>query len=245
MLPYNSFFSWKLGPITIQSYGLMVALGFLITISLIQKKFKGKQNKEHVNNIGIIAIVVGIIGSRISYVLVNINEFFPNNLVNVFDFFSGGLVWIGGFISAVIGIYFYVKKNDLDFWKFADKIAPLLALGHAFGRIGCVLGDGGHVGKITNVPWCFDIEGACRHVSAWYSAIYLIGLFFVLSTFEKKKVYKGFVFHSYLLLYGIGRFLIDFIRIDPRYFGLTATQWICGVFVIISSVLIYKKFKHK
>lgn len=245
MLPYYSFFSWKLGPITIQSYGLLVALGFFIAISLIQKKFRSKKNKAHANNIGIIAIVGGITGARIAYVLNHLGEFSLGNLLDIINVFSGGLSWIGGFIFAVFCIYLYIRKNKLDFWKYADKIAAPLALGHAFGRIGCILGDGGHVGKITTVPWCFNVEGVCRHVSAYYSAIMLFGMYFILKKIESKKIYKGFVFQLYLVLYGIGRFFIDTIRIDPRYFGLTTAQWACLAMIITGSVLIYKGIKRR
>ena len=225
MLPYHSFYFWKLGPVTIQSYGLMMALGFLAGTWILARQFKGKTEKEHAYNLAIIAIVAGVIGSRILYFIENPGEL--SSFWIFFHFWEGGLSWFGGFLGGLIGCLAYIKLKRLSFWNVADKMAPALAIGHAFGRIGCILGDGGHVGKVTTMPWGFDVNGlgVGRHVTAWYELIGLLILFGVLMAMRKKKPYTGFIFQSYLMGYGLIRFVSDFFRTDPTYFGLTIAQF--------------------
>ena len=225
MLPYHSFISWKLGPVTIQSFGLMMALGFLVATYVIARQFRGKEEKEHAYNLAIIAIVAGVIGSRILFFVENPLEF--ASIWSFFRFWDGGLSWFGGFLGGLLGCLAYIRVKGLGFWNVADRMAPALALGHAFGRLGCILGDGGHVGKITTMPWGFDVNGigVSRHVTAWYEMLGLLALFGILMAFRKKKPYTGFVFHSYLIGYGLLRFVSDFFRADPTYLGLTIAQY--------------------
>ena len=238
MLPYHSFISWKLGPLTIQSFGLMMALGFLAAIYLFAKQFKSEKERDIAYNIGIIAIVSGVLGSRLMFVVQN-----PSALSSAwafFNFWEGGLSWFGGFIAAVIACAVYIRLKGWDFLKTADKLAPSIALGHAFGRLGCILGDGGHVGKLTTMPWGFDVNGEIRHVTAWYEMIGLLILFCGLTLARKKLkgMYKGFMFGLYLVGYSVIRFVSDFFRVDPTYYGLTLAQYFCMIGFIAGAVLI-------
>lgn len=239
MLPYRSFFSWNLGPITIQSFGLMFSIAILVAIYFILKEFKTKKQQDHIYNITIIAIIAGIAGARIVYVIENWS-IFSGNLLSMFNFIDGGLSWFGGLIGGFLGVALYLKLKKLDFWRYADVFAPSLAIGQAVGRIGCILGDGGHVGKLTNMPWGFNVNGEIRHVTAWYSAINLVILFLILRKLKASKPFKGFLFLFYLTYYSTTRFIIDLLRIDQRYFGLTLTQYICVVIFFTSGTLLIK-----
>jgi phosphatidylglycerol---prolipoprotein diacylglyceryl transferase len=238
MLPYHSFISWKLGPFTIQSFGLMMALGFLAAIYVLAKQFKSKEDKEHAYNLAIIAIVAGVLGARLLFFVEN-----PGELTGIgafFSFWDGGLSWFGGFFGGLLGCLSYIRTKGLGFWNIADKMAPALAIGHAFGRVGCILGDGGHVGKVTTMPWGFDVDGlgVGRHVTAWYELIGLLALFGVLMSIRKKKPYTGFVFHSYLIGYGLLRFVSDFFRTDITYsLGLTLAQYASIALMVVGVVM--------
>lgn len=225
MLPYHSFISWKLGPFTIQSYGLMMAIGFLVGIYLFARRFKTENGRETAYNLGIIIIIAGILGSRLLYVLQNPGM--VSGIIGFFSFWDGGLSWFGGFLGALIACAIYIRLKGLDFWDTADRLAPSIAIGHAFGRIGCILGDGGHVGKLTTMPWGFDVNGEIRHVTAWYELVGLLVLFGLLLLIGKRRWQKGFVFGAYMVGYGLIRFVSDFFRIDPTYYGLTMAQYFC------------------
>jgi phosphatidylglycerol:prolipoprotein diacylglycerol transferase len=245
MLPYHSFISWKLGPLTIQSFGLMMALGFLAAIYLFARQFKTEKEKDTAYNIGIITIVFGVLGSRLLYVAQNPGAL--GSALSFFNFWEGGLSWFGGFFGAVIACAVYIRLKGLNFWAIADKLAPSIALGHAFGRLGCILGDGGHVGKLTAMPWGFDVNGEIRHVTAWYEMIGLLLLFGVLMLARKKSRWmrKGSMFGLYLAGYGVIRFVSDFFRVDPIYLGLTAAQYSCIVMFIAGTGLIAVNLMRK
>jgi len=244
-LPYYSFISWKLGPLTIQSYGVFVAIAFLAGMFLAVKEAKKRKiNTEHVYDLTFYILIGGIIGARIAHVI----EYWHNfgNFIDIFKIWQGGMSFFGGFLGALLLAFVYIKLKKLDFWKIADLFTLPLVLGHAIGRIGCILGDGGHVGRLTTMPWGFLVNGEVRHVTAYYSFVFLILLFALLFKIKDKKIIKenaGSLFLAYLLVYSIGRFVIDLFRADPAYAGLTITQWFLTAAFLISSILLYKKWK--
>ncbi len=242
MLPYKSFISWKIGPLTIQSFGVMFAIAIAVGVYLAIKQLKTKEEKEHGYNIALLAVVFGLIGSRLLHVL-QYWDSYKGNWFSIINFIEGGLIWYGGLIGGLLASIVYIKIKKLDFWKLADIIAPSLAIGQAIGRIGCILGDGGHVGKLTTMPWGFNVNGEIRHVTAWYSMINLFVLFFILIKLRKRKPFTGFLFLFYMFYYSITRFVIDFYRIDLTYYGLTLTQYICVLMFIISGCLLFLKLR--
>jgi len=179
------------------------------------------------------------------YVLGSWSYFFPNDILSIFKIWEGGLSWVGGLIGGIVAGFLYIRFNKLKFWKYADAVAPSIAIGHAIGRIGCILGDGGHVGKLTTMPWGFLVNGEIRHVTAWYGLIIESFNFFILWKLRKKKYYDGFLLMLYILLYSTFRFIIDFFRVDPTYYYLTATQWILIVLFLISGYFLFKNLKGK
>lgn len=246
MLPYKSFISFNLGPLTIQSWGLMVAIGFLIAIAMaVHEAKKQKIKPENIYNIAFIAIITGIIGARLGFVLQEWG-YYSNNLIDIFKIWKGGMGFLSGFLIALLFVYLYIKRNNWNFWKYVDIVTPAIVIGQAFGRIGCILGDGGHVGRLTNMPWGFLVNNEVRHVTAWYSLIGLIMVYFILFAIKSKKYKQGTVFLSYLMLYSVMRFIVDIFRIDPRYFGLTAMQTIAIPVFLIAGYIVLKKYrKHK
>ena len=244
-LPYYSFISWKLGPLTIYSYGLFVAIAFLAGIFLAVKGAKKRNiSTEQIYDLIFYIIIASIIGARIAYVIEYWHNF--DSFIDIFKIWEGGLSFIGGFIGALIAVFAYVKLKKLDFWRYADLFTPAIVLGHAIGRIGCILGDGGHIGKLTSMPFGALVNGEARHLTALYEFIFLALLFAFLIKAKDRKVFKkskGLLFLAYLAAYSTGRFVIDLLRIDPRYFGLTMTQWLLTAIFLISGCLIIKKLR--
>src|SRR3989338_4122135 len=246
-LPYHSFISWKLGPLTIQSYGMFVAIAFLAGIFLAVKEAKKRKiNLEQVYDLSFYILIGGIIGARVAHVIEYWHNF--DGLIDIFKIWQGGLSFFGGFLGALLLAFVYIKAKKLDFWEYIDLFTPSLVIGHAIGRIGCILGDGGHVGKLTTMPWGFLVNGEVRHVTAYYSFIFLIPLFIFLFNIKNKKFIRenpGSLFMIYLFIYSIGRFVIDLFRADPTYAGLTITQWFLTTAFFLSLVLLYRKWKKQ
>lgn len=226
---------FSLGSINIYTWGLFAALAFFFAYFYIF--FQNKSKK--ILNLCIYILLGAIIGARLL-------NFFSNpydSILHIFELWEGGLDIYGGFLGGFIFGLIYIKKNKLRFWKTADILAPAIVLAIAIGRIGCTLGDGGHLGKSTNFFLGTLVNGVVRHYTAVYSVIALFILFILLLILRKKKPFTGFLFIFSMIYYSIVRFLIDLTRIDSTYSGLTIAQYGCIGLFIISSILLIRKFK--
>jgi phosphatidylglycerol:prolipoprotein diacylglycerol transferase len=240
-LPYKSFITFDLGPLTISAYGIMIAVAFASAILFAAWAAKKKKlDPEHIYGLGIWIIISAIVASRFFYVLGNWQDFAANP-IEILAFWRGGLSFIGGFVGALAASYLYLKKHKLQFWKYADVAAPAIALGHVFGRIGCILGDGGHIGKITTMPWGVIVEGQLRHMTALYDMIAELIIFGILIYLLKRKSFEGFLLPSYVMLYCSQRFFTDFLRIDQIYLGLTGTQYTCILLFLAFGIFVLRK----
>lgn len=256
MLPYDQITQFNIGPVVLQAWGTMVALGFIVGILVALRE--GKRvgyNIDHLLNIAILAFGGSLIGSRLMYVALFPEEF--SGPVSVMKIWNGGMVYYGGFILALALILWYIKAKKLNFWKAADIVAPGLAIGLAIGRLGChMIRD--HIGEITTVPWAVEWGGEIRHETAMYCVIAnFVGFLLIWFWWRKKDWFDGAVFLLYLIWYSVTRFIIDFFRAsdiptaDPRFFdsvyfkGLTISQLISiGIIAIAIYFLIRLRDKQ-
>lgn len=253
MFYYKSFLSIDLGFIKIQAWGLLVAIAFLVGLWLAVKEAKRKkQNVEIIYGIITIMLVGGMLGSRIFYVIEEWS-YYSTHLIDIIQIWDGGLSFFGAFITVLILIFFYLKKKKVKVLSYMDALAPSIAIGHAIGRIGCIFGDGGHLGKATTKPWGSiilnkesELYNEARHLTSLYEMVELSLIFVVLYLLRKKKYFEGFLFSIYAVMYSFARFFTDFYRIDPVYFGLTIAQWTSiGLFVIFGTFIIVNRNKIK
>ncbi len=143
---------FQIGPIPIYSYGLMMAIAFLVADFLVAREFKRlRLNVNYANEMVVLAVVSGIIGAKILYLLENFSDFIESPLEMIFS--AGGLTWYGGFILAFIVLFAYVKRKKLPVLKVMDAVSPAVALGYGIGRIGCHLSGDGDYGIPTSLPW--------------------------------------------------------------------------------------------
>lgn len=232
-----------LGFLKIYSWGFMVAVAFIVATILSAKEAKRKKiDHEKIYSLLIYIIIGAIIGSRIGYLLFDLNNI--ANFLDIFKFWEGGLSFHGGFVGGILSGFFYVKKNRLNFWEIADVIAPSIPLAQAIGRIGCFL-RGCCYGIETALPWGINYLGETRHPTQIYSSIALFLIFIFLSKQKYKKNFNGALFLTYIIIYSVFRFFIEFIRVEPRVlFGLTGAQIVSIVFFVIA-IFIFLRFKKK
>ena len=242
MLPYATFNEIHIGPVTFYVWGIMVALGILVGLILASREAKRKKlDPEEIYNIGIISVVSGILGARLVFALEN-----PGALTSFWDFFrvwEGGLAFHGGFLGALGVGFLYIKIKKLDFPKYLDTLAPSIAIGHAIGRIGCIL-TGLHLGKETTSPLGVYYDGTVRHLTPLYEMVGLIVLFVILMKIRGKEGIEnkdGFLFAIYLTSYSALRFVVEFFRADPVYYGLTIAQYITAVLFLAGVSIIFLK----
>jgi len=232
---------FRIGPLTIYSYGLMVALGFLAGIGIaIWLAKREKIATEKILDLAVYVLIASVVGARLFYVIEFWPEFITNPL-NVFFVWQGGLVFYGGLLLAVITILIYAQASKINVWKLLDIIAPATALGYAIGRIGCFL-NGCCYGIECSLPWAvsFPNLAGLRHPTQIYASLtglLIFGLLMVLWRFRK---FEGQVFCAGLTMYGIYRFSIEFVRVNPRYIlGLSMAQWGSILLVIIGLSIYY------
>jgi len=215
---------FKIGWFELHSYGLFLALAFLTAI-IRAKKFG--INPSIIMDLSMVIIISSLIGSRFLYVILHIEEFRGKylDIINPFqssgEFGIAGLTMLGGVIFALFSTIFYTRIKNLSFLKTADILSPSIALGVGITRIGCFL-NGCCYGVECNLPWgmVFSPESPAGyhfydiaiHPTQLYSSLGGFIIFFILIYIGKHKIFNGIIFYSFLILYSIDRFIIDFFR---------------------------------
>ena len=236
MIPYFQFTTISLGPITIQVWGLMVSLGIMAGIAavyLLAQKFSLSTNV--VLDMAIWAVIGGLLGGRIFFVLFYSPEHFLQYPLDVLKFWQGGASSLGGFAGAFVAILLYLKKYHLTFREilpYLDIMSLGLWLGWGIGRLGCFLIHD-HIGRLSNFFMAVNFPGGARHDLGLYDSILgfiLLGIYLLLS----KKLIRtraGLLAACSFISYAVIRFFLDFLRatdlayVDVRYAGLTPAQW--------------------
>lgn len=205
---------FNLGPLTIYSYGLMVGLGFVIATILAAKQ-AGRYgiSQERITTLSLVILIAGVAGGRVLYVILN-RAYFISNPLECFMITRGGLVFYGGAAFAFLASVIYVKRARLAVMGTADVLAPFIPLGHAIGRIGCLLNGCCYGEAASGFFGVVFQDGVVRIPTQIYSSFYLMLLYVLLKSLLKARRFTGEVFFSYLILYSAGRFFIEFLRAD-------------------------------
>ncbi len=246
MIPYNIIPMFHIGFLHINMYGIMFALGALVATLLAAHIAKKRGiNKEVIYDLALYMLVGGIIGARLVYVIFYWPADVPLGFFDIFKIWQGGIAFFGGLIGGILALYIYTRKHKLNFWVYADIFTVPLIAGHILGRFGDYF-TGGHPGKVTNLPWAIYMDNALRHPVVLYEILGLLAILAIVSALMKKGLFDGFVFASYTMLYSAQRIVLDYFRIestDPRFLGLTPSQFISIALLIAAICFIAIKLK--
>jgi phosphatidylglycerol---prolipoprotein diacylglyceryl transferase len=257
-----------LGPLTIPTFGLMVATGLLVAAYVLQadfdrrraylpptKKSKGEQVERKDEGFLIIGIAgfAGLVGARLYHVLESPSEFFADPWPLLFSRF--GFAWFGGFLGGLIALIILARYLKIPLFEFLDICSPAAAVGYAIGRIGCLLSGDGDYGRPTSLPWGMSFPNGVVPTTDRVHPTPLYELFIWLAiaaflwhmgkrTLQNRRA-RGEIFCGYLILTGVARFLIEFIRINPRsFFGLSNAQ-AASLASILAGVALLWRIKSK
>lgn len=211
----------SIGPFEVRYYGLFFVLGFIFAYFILNHLSKTRSidlSKDDIIDYLIYVIIGTIIGARLFYVLIYNLPFYLENPADIFAVWKGGLSFHGGFIGAIASLFFYCKKKKVKFYTMLDISVIPLALGLSLGRIGNFI-NGELPGRVSNVPWAVkfpDYDGF-RHPSQIYASIKDLVIFFVLWAVKDRKLPPGLLFWSFVVMYSIFRFTVEFFRApDPQ-----------------------------
>jgi phosphatidylglycerol---prolipoprotein diacylglyceryl transferase len=234
--------AFELGPVTIYWYGVFVAIGFMAafwTASWLARR-EGLP-PEIISSLAPWLIGGAIVGARLFYVITYWNtEFVGKPIWEIFMLRRAGLVFYGGFIGAAVASIFYARYRGVNVWKLADVAGPSVALGHVFGRFGCLM-TGCCFGKPSTLPWAIQFpqdhwtQGIPVHPTQMYEAGLNLLLFFGLLWLYRRKNFDGQIMAVYLAGYAVLRSVVEVFRGDHQvlFFGgaLTPAQFVSiGIF---------------
>jgi phosphatidylglycerol:prolipoprotein diacylglycerol transferase len=234
----------------------MVALGFLAGLwTASRRSLREGIAAEKILDLGPWLIIGAIAGARLLFVLTFWREEFAGKpLLEIFAVWRGGLVYYGGLIGASLACVFYARLKQLPLWKLADILAPSIALGHVFGRLGCLL-NGCCYGKACNLPWAihFPADNPLHppttpvHPTEIYESLLNLALYAALAWMFRRKKFDGQIFSTYLVCYAVLRSFVEIFRGDYppyQYFlgWLTPAQVVSiGIFIVGLGLFLIRK----
>lgn len=241
------FFS--IGPITIYWYSIMILLALVIGYSIIIRYCKKEgMDSSIISDMLCYLVVFSILGARVYYVLFNFS-LFKDDLIGIFKIWNGGIAIYGAIIAGVIYIYYYCKKNNINFIKMLDIFSLSLLLGQAIGRWGNFFNSEAY-GGITSYSALKDlmipefiirgmyIDGAYREPTFLYESLWcLLGVVILFIIRKKYSKVIGRQLYFYLMWYGIGRFFIEGLRSDSLYFYDFRISQIVSIIIIIIGII--------
>ena len=254
-----NIFGFEFNPV-INSYGFMLMMAFYSCYYFLNKDLKRLGYDSNLSgDIVFAAAVGGILGSKIYYLIENFDRVIADPTGMIFS--GAGLVFLGGLMGGTLGVTFVINKNNLSWITFADIVAPLLILGYAIGRIGCFL-VGDDYGLPTHLPWGIEFPNGLPpstysifqtyypwvnldnfepgvlsvHPTPIYETIIGGLIFYYLYQKRTSVTIVGSLFFTYLILAGTERFIVEFLRVNEKYFiGLSGAQMISILMITIGA----------
>ncbi len=235
----------RVGPLTIYSYGLLMAVAFLTAAYLTSRELSRKGlDGDLASTMVFWAAVGGLIGARLLAIIDDWGGFVQDPLHSLLS--GSGFVWYGGLIGGFIAVSWTIRRHGLPWLVTVDCIAPGLVLAHGIGRIGCQLAGDGDWGAETTLPWGMAYPNAIVgwpyppgvrvHPTPVYELLAYTAVFCVLWSIRKRKHADGTVFWLYLMLASGARLSIEFVRINPPVLlGLTQAQLISLALALIGA----------
>jgi phosphatidylglycerol:prolipoprotein diacylglycerol transferase len=257
-----------IGPLTIHFYGIIIMLGVMLAAWLASRLLaKYGENPDVVWDALPWIIIFGIVGARIWHVLTpqasalaigqTTNYYFSHPL-DALAVWNGGLGIPGAIIGGAIALYIYCRKTKLSFGIMTDAIAPGLALAQAIGRWGNFVNQELY-GSPSTLPWAITIDPAYRlpayqnvatyHPLFLYESIWNLlnmGLLLWMGKKFKEILRPGDIFLTYLIIYPVGRFMLEFLRLDPSpVAGININQTLMAITAVSASVILLIRLKNR
>ncbi|TAN38192.1 MAG: prolipoprotein diacylglyceryl transferase [Nitrospirae bacterium] len=246
----------KIGPVTVHTYGFLIAVGFLVALWLAVRQAKRTGvPEEKIIDLAFYCLVAAVAGSRLFFILTNFS-YYQGHLLDIFKIWEGGLVFYGGLLCAVpVGLWI-VRRYALPIWKTFDIFAPSIAIGHAIGRLGCFCAGCCHGRPAEGLPWAvifsdphtLAIRGVPLHPTQLYESAAEFLNFLFLVTLRKRQSFDGQLFFVYIMNYAVIRAAVELFRGDDvRGFiarGVSISQGISMLMFAVAAIMYLKRRKE-
>jgi phosphatidylglycerol:prolipoprotein diacylglycerol transferase len=249
---------FTIGSFSLHTYGLMVALGFLASLLIVKRESAlYKLPGDYMSDTAMWGVIAGLVGARILYIITRLSEFMAHPM-EMFKIWNGGIVWYGGMIAGAAVVIWRAKRVKFPILLVLDVCSPAAVLGHAIGRLGCFF-TGYYYGKPTTMPWGVAFHspdtiasprGTPLHPTQLYMFIEKVIIFACLIAIRKywkgtgaeSQKKNGLVIASYLMLYAIGRSIVEVYRGDSiRGFvveNLISTSQFISIFMFLAGLIL-------
>jgi phosphatidylglycerol---prolipoprotein diacylglyceryl transferase len=236
-----------IGPLTLGTYGIMVATGLICAFFVLRADLVRRNIAADAETIIGLTGLAGLAGARLYHLLETPAEFFANPLPLLFS--TSGFAWFGAVIGGFLALVLLARNYRMKILLMLDVASPAAAIGYGLGRIGCLISGDGDYGRPTSLPWGMSFPNGLVpttdrvHPTPVYEFLGALVVAYILWRIGGRAVDglrpAGEVFAFYLILTGMARFLVEFIRINPRsFFGLTNAQAASLVSIVAGATLV-------
>ena len=259
-LPAFEVFGRTIGPLTLHTYGVLLALAFLAGLWVANRQAKrAGLDATRITDMAVYVLIGGLVGAKLLLLIVEW-PFYSRNPGELFSLVQSGGVFYGGLIGALPVAWWYARKHGLPPWPTADVLAPGVVLGQAVGRMGC-FAAGCCYGRPTSVPWAVTFRDIYTtrtvgtpldvplHPTQLYEAGATLLIFGVLLWLARRKQFHGQVALAYMFLYAVARFVIEFYRGDAArgtvLGGWLSTSQFISILMVLTVALVYPYMNKK
>ena len=247
-LPSFAMFGKQVGPVTLHTYGVLLAVAFLAGLWIASRQAKRDGlDSARITDMAIYVLIGGLLGAKVLLLIVEW-PYYMKNPKDIWSLVQSGGVFYGGLLGALPVAFWYARRHQLDGWRTADVLAPGVAIGQALGRLGC-FAAGCCYGRPTSAPWAvrFHDDYAARevgtpldvplHPTQLYESGAALLIFLGLLWLSRHKRFQGQIALTYIALYAVVRFVIEYFRGDAArgtVFGgaLSTSQFISILMVL-------------
>ena len=234
----------------IRSYGIVVALSFLLALWLGTKEAnRNGLESQTIQDFAVYALIGGVIGARLYFVLFSRPGYFFQNPWEILAIWHGGIGVIGSLVGGFAVSLWYCRKKKISLLSLGDTLAPGIALGQTVGQLACLL-NGDSWGKPTNLPWAIVYTdprsmaplNVPLHPIEIYEMVAYLFVFLIVLWVRGRTTIRGYVVFSYLGGYGVARFIVEFFRGEPAIFGwgIPAAQVFSVIMVLAAAYLLLR-----
>jgi phosphatidylglycerol---prolipoprotein diacylglyceryl transferase len=236
----------QIGPVVLGTYGIILGLAFVCAWKVLQANLRRHNLEDRLAaDVVLLLGLSGIVGSKLYHVLETPSQLLAHPFTTLFG--SGGFAWFGGFLAGVLTLWLLARHLHVPTLMLMDLVSPSAALGYGIGRLGCLLAGDGDYGTTTSLwlgmtfPNGLVPTAEYVHPTPIYESLVSLLVFYYLWRASGNVLSHGNILARYLLLTGTARFLVEFIRVNPRPFlGLSNAQ-IVSLLLLVGAVILFRK----